>query len=60
MNVETGTVDAQFLFWEYLFSNFCYWFFAVRPATSQARLQGMLDGKFMHVFQWIHPAVHSQ
>jgi hypothetical protein len=29
MNVEIWTVDAQFLFWAYLFSFLRYWFFAV-------------------------------
>ncbi len=33
MNVEIGTVAVQFLFWEYLFSNFRYWFFAVQSVS---------------------------
>ncbi len=27
MNVEIGSVAALFLFWEYVFSNFRYWYF---------------------------------
>ncbi len=34
MNVEIGTVAAQLLFWAYLFSNFRYWFFAVRASEN--------------------------
>ncbi len=30
MNVEIGTVAVQFFFWEYFFSDFRYWFFAVQ------------------------------
>ncbi len=38
MNVEIGTVAAQFLFWEYFFQNFWYWFFAVYGVAHRIRL----------------------
>jgi hypothetical protein len=35
MNVEIGTVTAQFLFWEYLLENFRYWFLAVQSTVHK-------------------------
>jgi hypothetical protein len=36
MNVEIGTVATQFLFWEYLFSNFRYCIFAAQLSWRRA------------------------
>jgi hypothetical protein len=43
-----GDVAAQFLFWEYLFSNFWYWFFAVQSVSLPLpdELYGEGEGQF--------------
>jgi hypothetical protein len=44
MNVGIGTVAAQFLFWEYLFSNFRYCVFAVLSMAGEGTLLRVKHG----------------